>query len=375
MDPRTHTALSRLAMRVRALLFVGGVFQGLAATAVAGACVLLAMRVIARLAPTPQLWWLWLLAPSVAYGFIRAWRQGPDATACAVHLDRKLGLGGLLLSGLERDLGRWHNAVADQTRNATVAYPNLALRHHMVRLLPAVTLFAVVTLLPPPAAALVPGERQAKQAALEQVQNELDRLKLEAKLDRQSEQDLSKRLEDLQDAMSTSTPPTWRDIDELQASLANELATQNDVAKQLAAALAAAMGEMAQQGATAGTSPKLGAAGDLLKQALAQAAVTGLLRDLPPELAAALAKSGLDAAAGNLDPKTLAGLSPDVLDKLTPEQLAKLAQALQDQLARGALGQDLAELLANNPMGAELAELLASMGEAQLCSECQGGAP
>src|SRR5580765_8117373 len=114
----------RLSGRVRLALFVSGVVDAAGLLALAGGTVLLLLRLFGT-AVLPQAWWIALGLLPIAWGCVALLRHAPDTAACALWLDRKLRLGGLMLSGLEADASAWQEVLRRRFAATPARVPSL----------------------------------------------------------------------------------------------------------------------------------------------------------------------------------------------------------------------------------------------------------
>ncbi|GIW70958.1 MAG: hypothetical protein KatS3mg102_0500 [Planctomycetota bacterium] len=375
-----HAVLpARLQARLRWLFAASGLVQAAAVLALLLALGLLVCRLAFGWAPLPRWWWLGaLLPPALAWAGWRAWRHAPSRTACAAWLDRRLGLGGLLLSSAELGgAGGWQARLAAQLEQAPLAqaWPRLDGRSLLVRLAaPGALLGAVLLLPPPPAEPVLPPQAHAAMAsALAELQEELARLRAEASLEPQTERELAEQLQQLQRALAAHSPPSWSEIDALGERIAHEQQLREQ-ARQLALArleallagpLApasgsaparhAAPGAGQEPTAAAGSPPApggtaaperlpgegLGAGGEASGTTGGDGARSEELRRAQAELARLLAEAERAGLLRELDPESRAllaelerlGGGPELAD---PAQLRAMAEALRQALARGA---------------------------------------
>ncbi len=361
-----HDVVRRAAAATRRRLFLAGLLDGLAAVAVALGALLLGARVLLGLAPAPHPAFAAALIPAVVHALRHARRRAPTAADLALHLDRRLGLEGLLVSGLERDPGGFAPALAGRLAALPAALPRLRGRRLVLRLLAAAAFLAAVLALPVPERPASAGERAAAGAAVEGLREELERLVREGAVSEDTEAELERRLDELERALASDRPPTWADIDGVEARLAQERGLARAANERLRAALDAATapspanpGELQQtraveapstsetpearppgavDGASTTTGARVGAdpgapgprpsdprAREMLARALEQAAASGLLRRLPEDLVAELAKAGRAGATGEIDPSKL---------PLSEEELRALAERLRAALER-----------------------------------------
>ncbi|MFY9341539.1 MAG: hypothetical protein WAT39_03555, partial [Planctomycetota bacterium] len=133
------SAVAAFVRRTTVAAFVDGVCRAAFVVAVGAAVVFLALR-LAGNRIEPELWWLGALVPVLAFAAWRARSVQIAPALAASHLDRRLGLNGLLLSGwetggLEREwqaklaagMGEWRGQLPVFAWRASLGQPALAL--------------------------------------------------------------------------------------------------------------------------------------------------------------------------------------------------------------------------------------------------------
>ncbi|MHC4828827.1 MAG: hypothetical protein ACYTFT_00490 [Planctomycetota bacterium] len=267
MSEPIERALAHVARRMRVLHFVSGTVNALALSAIALGGTLLTLRLLYGIQPQPTPSWLWFLLPAALYGFARARRHTPDRRTCAVHLDRSLGLEGLLLTCVERDAGKWSAMLTNRLRNVSEHLPSLDGWALASRLAPAAAVLAVVLALPP---ALLAGQRldaAAFGSAVADLESRIEELARENRLDATTEQEVRERLGELTEAWREGGDPRWSDLDQIHERLAHGESIRRDTMEQLASALVR-MGQGG--GGKAGAGQAAGELGERLAQGLAQ---------------------------------------------------------------------------------------------------------
>jgi hypothetical protein len=345
MDDASVRGVRTLARRIRLALFLEGAALATAILALAVACTLLAARALG-FAPEPAPAWSAAALLPVLAGAVRALAAPVDHARCAVWLDRRLGLRGLLVTALETDASAWAAALRPRLAAAGGSLPRVAVRPLLVRVAGPLAFLAVVLVLPPPELA-APRANPAVAAALAELAGRVDLLAEQRVLPPGEADELRARLAALAEDLRGGERVSWSDVDALAARMDHAQAV---AASALRNALAA-LGGM-------GAGSEGGAASELAQQLaelLAKAASAGLLRDLPPELAAQLAaalgaEGGIDAAALPRSAEELAALAAR-LGELFAGRLRDLAAAgLAEDLPLAELaGLDLASLRAGEP--------------------------
>ncbi|RME76755.1 MAG: hypothetical protein D6776_00745, partial [Planctomycetota bacterium] len=142
-----------IARRVATIAFVRSLLEASAVTLALLAVGVLLARVLAHTVLRPEPRWAWLLLGALAWASWRAWRERPGPEACALYLDRRLGLHGLAVAAHEREPGPWEQALEAALRETSGALPRYRPWRALGRLALAAALLAAVQLLPPPAQA------------------------------------------------------------------------------------------------------------------------------------------------------------------------------------------------------------------------------
>ncbi|MCB9887496.1 MAG: hypothetical protein H6838_18540 [Planctomycetes bacterium] len=170
MTPSPALAIAAFARRSTAAVFGVSLSRGLLVAALALAAAQLGVRLTGGyLAPSWH--WAWAALPVVAYAWWRARRQRLSPALAAAHLDRRLGLGGLLLAahdGNELD-ATYAAQLSRGLQGAGAAAPHALWSQALPRPLAASALAAVLALLPPPAAHAAPAPAELATAQLEQL--------------------------------------------------------------------------------------------------------------------------------------------------------------------------------------------------------------
>lgn len=334
MLPAPSRAVNGFRRRAAAGAFVGGALQGLGWLALGWAGTLLAVRFGGgHLAPA--VWWGLLALPVVAFGAFRARAERLSPEAAAAHLDRRLGLGGLLLSAAEgAELEpQWAARLQLGLEPLHSVLPRARWRHLLPVPMLSVALATAVALLPPPP------PPPAGTAPLAGLRAEVERLTAQAQatfergqVPEDVRQELEQKLAELQHRLDAGEVPEWRELDQLDQRLARE-------------ALLQATREPGGSPGDAGTP----AAGDRtaaptpgqLAAAAAALAETGLLDRLPGELRAALQQA--TRPDGTIDPAALPQ-DPATLQRLAEAMAGALGKAGDGELGAGLAPGQLADL-------------------------------
>lgn len=359
--------IRRFGRRVRLGRFLGGAAQALTASALVLASALLVLRLLggpllfsgpeALLAPAHALLvgGLVLLVPALFWGLRAAARTGFSRRTSAAHLDRRLGLDGLLITSLERDTERYRGALFARLDEARAALPRIQPRPLVLRVGVGLLVLLGVLLLPaPPRGADAANPLGAE--ALAEFEARLEALDEEEALDADVREELSERLQAMKDGFERDGEMNWTDLDALERRMQNEESLQRArLAQSLQDLEAFARGEDAKMQAGEMT------AGERMNQLLRAAAQAGLLDKLPAGLRERLAGAGAQGAGSGLD---ASALDASGLDEETLKQLAAaLAQSAGDSLE----GLEAGDLLEGVDL-AELSEIL----DGEACKLCQG---
>jgi Skp family chaperone for outer membrane proteins len=335
MTPAVQNRLRDLLWQVRFTHFVRAAAAAtLALGAAFGSALLLARLTGAYLAPSRH--WCWALVVPVAFGIFEARRRAPSTAALAAWLDRRGGLGGLLVASREAEGAEW-DAELD-ARLAAAAVPALApaRRKDGWRTLLGLALVAGVAFLPAPVVAGPKSKYPAMAAAVEELKRELEELKKHDALDEKTAEELEKRLDELKEKMDRGEPVAWSEIDRVEQRMEERRQLKEEAtetARQEMAAAAAGAG----QGDAASTAERM-------SKALEKAAQAGALDGLPQALKD---KLGLGKGEGkNVDDAALAKLTPEELQKLAEELAKALAGELEDLAASGLVDPEAAKKLA-----------------------------
>lgn len=298
----------------------------------------------------PTWHWSWLLVPVLAYAAWRVRRERLAPEVAAAHLDRRLGLGGLLLAAhagneldpaftasLSRGLSRL-SAVTPQPMWSRVLPVPLA----------ASALATLLALLPPPRAASSDEPPVLATAQLEQLTVAVRDLFERGTLPEDVRQELEQRLGALRERAQAGQAPDWRDLDDLELRIAREARLQDlqRLAGQAGPVRAGNGGGTAEMP----NAKQLAAAAKLLAE-------SGMLEQLAPHLQdmlrnARLPDGSFDPALLALDPAALQemfGKLGDLAGKLGPlakqldpkalRELQRLAQAFGEGGLGGGRGQ------------------------------------
>lgn len=274
-----------------------------------------------------------VLGVSLLAGTIHAARSDWNEGRLALRIDRHLGLGALLVAGLERDTGSWSAEL--QRRVAAASNADSLAQYTPSRWLwrgaAALAFAGLLACLPPP-----PPEAIRKDplllTELERIEEELELALAAGTVDEEEGDALERSLQELRDALNHGGDVDWMDIDRLAERLDHDESVRLDRLESMQAALA----EFARAADHSADS-----AHQQLAAAVEQAAELGLAEELPAELQKMLEtlaeeSGGAPDAAGEPGAKVnQAGqLRPGGLD---PDQMKRLAEAL-GKAGKGQLG-------------------------------------
>ena len=156
---RTAAAGSRGTWRVapiqavtefRRRIVVSRFLTAAAVASFATACALTTVVALARICGAeaePSAWWTGALLVPLAWAAWRAFHDVPNAAACAAHVDRRLGFGGLLMTSVEADAGTWRRELERLLEAAPSAAPPIPWRRTLLLLLGSAAVLAPVLLL------------------------------------------------------------------------------------------------------------------------------------------------------------------------------------------------------------------------------------
>jgi hypothetical protein len=355
--------IRRFGHRVRVGRFVGAFTQALAALTLCTATGLLVLHLLGhpwRPSPLwPQVAWLaLLLVPALLWGAVAARRIGFGRKQSAVHLDRRLGMDGLLITALEMDTAEYRDRLLTQLETAEAALPRIRARPLVLRLAVASIILTSVLLLPVPRLdATTPNPLGAE--ALEAFEAKLEALEEEGALDAEVREEIGERFQALKSGFERDGQVEWTDLDALERQMEHERTLE-------VARLAKAMQDLEAfaRGEDAATQAGAAAAAERMSTLLNQASDAGLLDKLPPGLLQRLGAFEPSAGEGKGAEGTGQGIDASGLDADTLKQLAAaLAESAGDELEALEAGELLDDL--------ELADLSEFLkGEA--CRLCEG---
>ena len=298
--------------------FVGGALQALGWLAILWAATQLAVRLWGSWLG-PAAWWCALLAPVLLFGWWRMARQRLSPGNAAAHLDRRLGLDGLLLTAHDGPPlePAWQRRLDERLADLPKALPAMRWRALLPLPLLATALCTGIALLPPPEEPVGSTALPAIHAELEKIAAAMRDLFERGAVPEEVQQELRQQLAELQRETELGEVPEWRDLDQLDRRLEREQLLQ------VAAAMLPRNAPSAEPRLAEGKG-QAATPGQLAKMAEALAAM-GLLDRLPADVLAALRK--VQQADGSFAADALA---------LDPEMMARLADAFGGML--GELG-------------------------------------
>lgn len=356
MDRGLEREVRRFATRVRVGAFLGGFADGVAAGALAFAAVLLVLRIVG-VPLSPAWWWIApvLLAAAIS-GLWRAAHAGFGLRLSAQHLDRRLGLEGLLLAAREVDVGPWKRQLEQRLDRAAEVRPRPEGRRLLLRASVGLLVLLGVALLPEQVVPTRPRDPLGAEV-LQELERGLDALAETQAVEAETVEELRRRLGEVRAGAEKDGVLSWSDVDTLEDRLRHERDLE-------AGRLAQAVEDLAGLAADARRDGSVSA--EDAASALQSAHDAGLLDALPEEL---LAKMGLSTDGSSIDPSALPA-DPQALAQLA----AALAQAAGDELSElaglegleGLEGLDLADL------DAKLRDALGEFVEGEPCALCDG---
>lgn len=315
--------LARLARRAWLALACGGFTTALTWIAAGGGATLIALRMFGeRLEPTS----LWALAavPALAWGVFRAVREAPGRSGLATAIDRRFGLGGLFVTGLEVPNAAWRAELDARLGDSSARLPRLRPWRWLSQCALAVAFPLGVAALQgdDPIGAR---ESRAIELALEDVTEKIELALEDGVVSEARGEELEQRARDLARMLEDGEQVSWGDVDALAERLSHEQSSHVGGLRALHAGLRE-FDELAAQ------SRNERLAHDRLAELWQRAADLGLLEDILEDLPADV-RAELEAAArrqgtGSAGLDTPGGLA-DLLGKLDPTQLGLDAATLE----------------------------------------------
>lgn len=384
VDALAHAAAARWRRRVRLGLAVGGVADGLALTALVGVAALLALRLFGVHATPHPAWAAAAVVPALL-AVVRVRARDLPLAVCAAHLDRRLGMEGMLVAGTERDASAWRPRLADGLAGARDAAPRVRWGRAATRTLVPWAALGGVLLLPPPYDP-VRGPDAAIVRALADVERRLEALAQARGLREETRDALRERVAEVKARAERGEPLSWADVDAAADRLVRD-------AERRAADLArarAALGAFAREAGASGGGEK--ARADLAHR-LDEAGKAGLLEGLPETLQATVDGARRDGASaggtkdgastgtetdhgvgqGGIDPSRLPE-DAEAMKALAEAMAATAGERLEGVAAAGAISaEDLAALealLEGDPLAKAWKET-----DGEPCTLCHGDRP
>lgn len=339
------SSLHAFRRRLHLGLALGGLADGLAATALTLAGVIVVARIFGVVF-TPRPEWAAALVVPLVWAGVRVRQGGLPPLSQAAHLDVRLGLEGLLLTAVETRTSTWQEHLGTRLQDLRRGLPRIQGRALLVRAgVPAAFLLGVC-LLPPPAPPEPTHNPQVAQALVD-VEQQLELAAARGVIPEPKLEELSNRVTELRERMASGENVGWSDVDALRERMAQERGMREDALQKTAHALAALRAGASQSQSEASSIGDPGDAEARAQDLMRAAAAAGLLSKLP---------AGIDAQAGLAgDPAALDALA-DALAKLAREDVQAMQgmlgegqtlegadldlQALLDQLGEGARGGD-----------------------------------
>lgn len=354
--------IAGLARRARAIAFLDGAADATLVAGLVAGSLLLALRLLGWPAePSVAATVAWsllgvVILAALVGGTLTMRRRTPRAAGCAAWLDRRLSLGGLLVTSVETDAAGWDGTLQRTLAAAESELPQLPVRRTAQRVALPLAFVAAIALLPA-ARPEAPLANPALADALAVEQARLDLLEQRAALDPRTAEELQSRLDELAQRLDELKPVGWSDLDALAARGEAALALRVDALRQADEALGAM--------AAAGQQDLAGELGEALRKLEA----AGLLGDLPPELLERLGQAAGRAAGQGLDPSALAALDRKSLEGLARDLQSALGQRFDSLVEAG-----LADPLKGRQLAARsAAERKAARPGHKHGSQCAGG--
>ena len=335
-------ALRRWRRRVRLGVAIGAAAEGLGAAALLATAAILVARTFGA-AAAPAAWWAAGLLLPAAWIAWRLRATAPGINDAALHLDRRVGLGGLLLASLESDAEAWRGSLSPRLRRVSSSLPRIRWSRAALRACLPLAALAGVLLLPPPAPE-ARGTDPALARALERFERRFEELAKHEGLREEAKKDVEERVKALEARREKGGAISWADVDALEEKTARE-------AKQRAASLAKAKADASSlaSGEHADAAEARADAAALLEEA----ATAGIADDVPAGVASAagvgtdgkLGSTAGDAAALKALAQALEGVAAERLDALSklgaidPAELAALERLMKDDPAGKRMGE------------------------------------
>jgi len=334
--------------RIFRVLFLRYALMGLTVWAAAWGAASLALRTCGWASPTELLWGLVGILPCLIVAARTAWRSVPTDRRITAALDLSSAAGGLMMAGLETDIGQWGSTVP-QRADLQCRWQG---RNWWLAMALATTFATAMLLLPQRILATPKPHVLDVNREVERLAAQIGTLERERIIPPDQAETLQDKLDRLRGAASGEDPvKTWESLDHVEkvvkntaADAAEELAAQKDkltsaevLAEALAKAskdqadpktLAEAMKSLAEMARRAGAENQ--AVQDKIKESLAKACKDGQLsQEQLKELTDALDEGTSDGQDGREC-------------ELTQEQLEELSEALGE--AGGEMARTLEEL-------------------------------
>lgn len=319
MTAPVEREIRRFLARVRGARFVGALCEALLVAVLGLATVLLCLR-LCGVSVSAAPWWGLLAVPVLAWAWLGVRRLDFGHKAGAAHLDRRLGLDGLLVTALECDTAAYQGRLQSKLREAKQVLPRLSLRPLFARLGVALLVLAVVLLLPAPTTSARTNSMAAD--VLHEYEEKLAELAENGGVTEEVREELAQRLNALEKNFEKSGDVSWKDLDAFAQAAEHERALH-------AARLSKSQQDLAAfaRGDDPSTSGGPDAESRRMSQLIEEAQAAGLLDQLPDALKDRLADA--QGADGTDGAQSGASLDAETLKQMA----AALAQAAGDRLS------------------------------------------
>jgi len=357
MPSSPHPAVASFRRRIGWSAFAAGAGQAVLVTGVTWAVTLLVVRLCGRHLE-PSWGWLLLALPVIGWAIFRAHRESLSPSIAAAHLDRRLGLGGLLLCVDEHQQldAAWQARVDRGLLDLPAALPRTRWGSILPLPLLAAGLAVLIAFLPPPPLPEDARHLPAFQAEVGRLGSELRDLFERGNVPEEVERELQQKHAELKKKVDAGEMPEWRDFDEIDQRISREQLMQ--LAAEGRGEPGSTDGSGSSSDSDSGRGESDGRSLESIQAAAQMLAKLGLLDNLPAQFQAAL------DAVKELD----GSFSLDDLP-FDAAQLQALAKAFEDTF--GELG-DLSSLGLGKAQLADLQRLVEGFGGGQGQGQGQG---
>src|SRR5262245_48275750 len=209
-------AVAAFSRRVAATSFLAGAMQAVLVVSLSVALLELALRCLGTFLPPQPIWGV-LLVPVLAAGLWRQRRDRLETTVIAGHVDRRLGLQGLLLCASEGQAlePAWSAHVQRRLQTLPAVLPRPQWKKLLMLPMLALSLATGVALLPAPPGRAEPLQLQARTAGLDKIADKLRDLFARVDLPVETRREIEQKVQELRQKVDAGEAPEWRDLDQL----------------------------------------------------------------------------------------------------------------------------------------------------------------